>query len=112
MGGGEDLLYDGVEASFVGSCVHGIVQVRREEVGVGVVRGRHPNNVCPFVGKEDLAYMRNGRGGRRRGVNHQVDMICSIRGVPRENGLELGDAAGRRGEGTSEECSVISLGIC
>lgn len=46
-------------------------------------------------------------------MDHQINVICSIRVEARENGLEFGDTGrSRRKSASQESTAVVSSGIC
>lgn len=88
-----------VKSSAVRNLEHRILGVQHATVGIFSVTGVHSNDVGPSVGEEHLADMGNTTCGRRRGVNHQVDVVGSVRGMSGENRLEFGNTSRSRGEG-------------
>jgi hypothetical protein len=62
-------------------------------VGVAGIVLVHSDDVGPLIGEEYLADMGHGTRHGRRSVNHQVDVVRSVRGVARENGLEFCDTS-------------------
>lgn len=60
-------------------------------MGVASVVLVHSNDVGPWVGEKYLSDMGHGARNRGRSVYHQVDVVRAIRGVAREDGLELCD---------------------